>query len=252
MTATKMTTTTAPTATPRRRVRVAGLVAASAAAVTTSLTLVPQAHAAEHTTPGHVAEATHSPTAFTPGSQALGKAPAAAPTGSEDTEDTKDDKSAEETGNGAESAEPAADTASDASEVTGQGRGARYDEGRLVPIPHDEQPDPEPASAEDIKRWINEALEVMDEHNIPGTHEGIHRNLMRESSGDPQTINMWDTNAHKNIPSKGLLQVIDPTFDQYHVPGTSDNVFDPVANIAAACNYAADRYGSMDNVDSAY
>ncbi|MER7410808.1 phage tail tape measure protein, partial [Streptomyces sp. NPDC006990] len=27
---------------------------------------------------------------------------------------------------------------------------------------------------------------------------------------------------------------------------------DPVANIVAACNYAADRYGSMDNVDSAY
>ncbi|MEU3192344.1 lytic transglycosylase, partial [Streptomyces sp. NPDC006992] len=25
-----------------------------------------------------------------------------------------------------------------------------------------------------------------------------------------------------------------------------------VANIVAACNYAADRYGSMDNVDSAY
>ena len=75
---------------------------------------------------------------------------------------------------------------------------------------------------------------------------------MRESSGDPRTINMWDSNAHKNIPSKGLLQVIDPTFEQYHVPGTSDNVYDPVSNIAAASNYAADRYGSMDNVDSAY
>jgi SLT domain-containing protein len=75
---------------------------------------------------------------------------------------------------------------------------------------------------------------------------------MRESSGDPYTINMWDTNAHENIPSKGLLQVIDPTFEQYHVEGTSDNPFDPVANIVAACNYAADRYGSMDNVDSAY
>ncbi|MGK4908564.1 transglycosylase SLT domain-containing protein, partial [Streptomyces albus] len=25
-----------------------------------------------------------------------------------------------------------------------------------------------------------------------------------------------------------------------------------VANIVAACNYAADRYGTMDNVDSAY
>ncbi|MDT0347210.1 transglycosylase SLT domain-containing protein, partial [Streptomyces litchfieldiae] len=76
--------------------------------------------------------------------------------------------------------------------------------------------------------------------------------LMRESSGDPLTINLWDTNAEKNIPSKGLLQVIDPTFEQYHVDGTSKNIYDPVANIVAACNYAADRYGTMDNVDSAY
>jgi len=53
-------------------------------------------------------------------------------------------------------------------------------------------------------------------------------------------------------PSKGLLQVIDPTFATYHVPGTAYDPFDPVANITAACNYAADKYGSMDNVNSAY
>ncbi|MDT0270812.1 lytic transglycosylase, partial [Streptomyces sp. DSM 44915] len=40
--------------------------------------------------------------------------------------------------------------------------------------------------------------------------------------------------------------------EAYHVEGTSENIYDPVANIVAACNYAADRYGSMDNVDSAY
>jgi SLT domain-containing protein len=36
------------------------------------------------------------------------------------------------------------------------------------------------------------------------------------------------------------------------VPGTSTDPFDPVANIAAACNYAADRYGSIDNVNGPY
>ncbi|MDT0310042.1 lytic transglycosylase, partial [Streptomyces sp. DSM 44917] len=36
------------------------------------------------------------------------------------------------------------------------------------------------------------------------------------------------------------------------VEGTPEDPFDPVANIVAACNYAADRYGSMDNVNSAY
>jgi hypothetical protein len=100
--------------------------------------------------------------------------------------------------------------------------------------------------------WISEALAIMDEHNIPGSYEGIHRNIMRESSGDPRAINNWDINAQNGVPSKGLLQVIKPTFDAYHVPGTPHNQYDPVANIVAACNYAADRYGSMDNVDSAY
>ncbi|WP_431987435.1 transglycosylase SLT domain-containing protein [Streptomyces griseoflavus] len=100
--------------------------------------------------------------------------------------------------------------------------------------------------------WIRESLSIMKKHGIPGSYEGIHRNIMRESSGNPKAINLWDINARNGIPSKGLLQVIPPTFEAYHVPGTSKNIYDPVANITAACNYAADRYGTMDNVDSAY
>jgi SLT domain-containing protein len=92
----------------------------------------------------------------------------------------------------------------------------------------------------------------MAQHGIPGSYEGIHRNIMRESSGNPLAINNWDINAVNGTPSKGLLQVIDPTFQAYHVPGTSWDPYDPVANITAACNYAADRYGSMDNVFGAY
>ncbi|OCC12434.1 transglycosylase SLT domain-containing protein [Streptomyces sp. PTY087I2] len=104
----------------------------------------------------------------------------------------------------------------------------------------------------DLDGWIRESLAIMAERGIPGTYEGIHRNIMRESSGNPNAINNWDSNAAKGIPSKGLLQVIDPTFQAYHVPGTSTDSYDPVANITAACNYAADRYGSIDNVFGAY
>ncbi|MFH9265023.1 LysM peptidoglycan-binding domain-containing protein [Streptomyces sp. NPDC017546] len=104
----------------------------------------------------------------------------------------------------------------------------------------------------DLDGWIKESLAVMAEQGIPGTYEGIHRNIMRESSGNPAAINNWDSNAAKGTPSKGLLQVIDPTFQAYHVPGTSTDSYDPVANITAACNYAADRYGSIDNVFGAY
>ncbi|QIQ02151.1 transglycosylase SLT domain-containing protein [Streptomyces liangshanensis] len=100
--------------------------------------------------------------------------------------------------------------------------------------------------------WIRESLDVMAAHHIPGTYNGIYRNIMRESSGNPNAINNWDSNAAAGIPSKGLLQVIDPTFRAYHVPGTSMNSYDPVANITAACNYAAAKYGSIDNVNGPY
>ncbi|MEU6664700.1 transglycosylase SLT domain-containing protein [Streptomyces sp. NPDC046727] len=100
--------------------------------------------------------------------------------------------------------------------------------------------------------WIRESLAIMAEKHIPGTYNGIYRNVMRESSGNPAAINLWDSNAAKGIPSKGLLQVIDPTFNAYHVAGTSFDIYDPVANITAACNYAAARYGSIDNVFGAY
>ncbi|MFJ8791053.1 transglycosylase SLT domain-containing protein [Streptomyces sp. NPDC102462] len=105
---------------------------------------------------------------------------------------------------------------------------------------------------DNLDGWIRESLAIMAEKNIPGTYNGIHRNIMRESSGNPRAINLWDSNAAKGIPSKGLLQVIDPTFNAYHVDGTSYDIYDPVANITAACNYAAKRYGSIDNVNGAY
>ncbi|MFD6279517.1 transglycosylase SLT domain-containing protein [Streptomyces sp. NPDC060209] len=112
--------------------------------------------------------------------------------------------------------------------------------------------DRKPVYANNLDGWIREALAIMDKKNIPGTYEGLHRNIIRESSGDPRAINNWDINAINGIPSKGLLQVIKPTFDFYHVKGTKHDQYDPVANITAAANYAADKYGSIDNVDSAY
>lgn len=106
--------------------------------------------------------------------------------------------------------------------------------------------------ANNLDGWIKESLAILKKHGIPGTYEGIHRNIMRESSGNPRAINDWDVNAIAGIPSKGLLQVIPPTFKAFHVEGTSWDIYDPVANITAACNYAAQKYGTMDNVDSAY
>ncbi|WP_053852113.1 transglycosylase SLT domain-containing protein [Streptomyces sp. NRRL B-24085] len=111
---------------------------------------------------------------------------------------------------------------------------------------------PKKSYANNLDGWIKESLSIMRAKGIPGSYNGLYRNIMRESSGNPNAINNWDINAINGIPSKGLLQVIPPTFQAYHVAGTSWNIYDPVANITAAANYAAHRYGSMDNVNSAY
>ncbi|GHC69125.1 transglycosylase SLT domain-containing protein [Streptomyces flavofungini] len=108
------------------------------------------------------------------------------------------------------------------------------------------------AYTNNLDGWIKESLDILAQHGIPASYEGIHRNIMRESSGNPQATNNWDSNAAAGTPSKGLLQVIDPTFTAYRLPGTSTDSFDPVANITAACNYAANRYGSIDNVNGPY
>ncbi|MFI9202250.1 transglycosylase SLT domain-containing protein [Streptomyces sp. NPDC053048] len=108
------------------------------------------------------------------------------------------------------------------------------------------------AYADNLDGWIKESLDVLKSKGIPASYEGIKRNIMRESTGNPRAINNWDVNAVNGVPSKGLLQIIDPTFKAYHVEGTSWDIYDPVANITASCNYAADKYGSMDNVNSAY
>ncbi|MGW1159995.1 transglycosylase SLT domain-containing protein [Streptomyces sp. NPDC002513] len=124
---------------------------------------------------------------------------------------------------------------------------------RSAERPQVQQAAPAPRSyANNLDGWIRESLDIMAQKGIPGSYHGLYRNIMRESSGNPMAINNWDINAQNGIPSKGLLQVIPPTFSAYHVEGTSWNIYDPVANITAACNYAAHRYGSMDNVNSAY
>ncbi|MER5951046.1 transglycosylase SLT domain-containing protein [Streptomyces sp. NPDC001904] len=109
-----------------------------------------------------------------------------------------------------------------------------------------------PTYANNLDGWIRQSLDIMKSKGIPGSYDGLYRNIMRESTGNPNAVNGYDVNAQNGTPSIGLLQVIQPTFSAYHVTGTSSNIYDPVANITAAANYAADRYGSIDNVNSAY
>ncbi|GGX08146.1 transglycosylase SLT domain-containing protein [Streptomyces noursei] len=81
--------------------------------------------------------------------------------------------------------------------------------------------------------------------------DGIATIIRRESGGNPRAVNNWDSNAKAGIASSGLMQVIPPTFKEYHQSGTSWDIFDPVANIAAAINYIKARYKDISNVQQA-
>jgi hypothetical protein len=72
--------------------------------------------------------------------------------------------------------------------------------------------------------------------------------ISQESSGFPEATNLEDINAQHGHPSKGLVQVIQPTFDEYTCPGRPDDIWDPAANICAGMAYAIDRYGSIGNI----
>ena len=71
--------------------------------------------------------------------------------------------------------------------------------------------------------------------------------MQTESGGNPNAINNWDINAQNGTPSKGLMQVIDPTFERWAMDGYDTNIWDPLSNMIAAIRYTVNRYGSLAN-----
>lgn len=100
-----------------------------------------------------------------------------------------------------------------------------------------------------VERWRNVAIRAL---KMTGQYSAANLNALlnqmrTESNGNPKAINLWDPNAMKGTPSKGLMQVIDPTFRQYAMPGFNSNIYDPLSNILASIKYALATYGSLTN-----
>lgn len=100
-----------------------------------------------------------------------------------------------------------------------------------------------------VERWRNVAIRAL---KMTGQYSTANLNALlnqmrTESNGNPKAINLWDPNAMKGTPSKGLMQVIDPTFRQYAMPGFNSNIYDPLSNILASIKYALATYGSLTN-----
>lgn len=64
----------------------------------------------------------------------------------------------------------------------------------------------------------------------------------RESNFDSSAVNNWDSNAKAGTPSKGMFQMIEPTFRAYMKKGHG-NIMNPVDEAISAMRYIVARYG---------
>ncbi|MCA1029392.1 tape measure protein, partial [Cytobacillus kochii] len=104
-----------------------------------------------------------------------------------------------------------------------------------------------PTAGSGVKRWsgiASRALAMTGQYTKANLDRLLYQ-MQTESGGNPKAINLWDINAKRGIPSKGLMQVIDPTFRAYAHPGFNKNIYDPLSNILASIRYAVSRYGSL-------
>lgn len=97
-----------------------------------------------------------------------------------------------------------------------------------------------------VEQWRDEVLFSLAFLGESASLANAVLNQVRtESSGNPNAINLTDSNAMKGTPSKGLVQVIDPTFRSYALAPYNQNIWDPISNLIAGENYARHQYGSI-------
>lgn len=129
--------------------------------------------------------------------------------------------------------------------------GDHYDHVHLngVKDPQNTQISGDSVGGSGVERWRNVAIRAlkMTGQYSAGNLNALLNQMRTESNGNPKAINLWDPNAMKGTPSKGLMQVIDPTFRSYAIPGFNSNIYDPLSNILASIRYALATYGSLTN-----
>lgn len=98
-----------------------------------------------------------------------------------------------------------------------------------------------------VEQWRSlaiKALQLTGQYSAANLNSLLYQ-MQTESSGNPNAINLWDSNAKRGTPSKGLMQVIDPTFRAYAMAPYNKNIWDPLSNMIASIRYAVSRYGSL-------
>lgn len=106
-----------------------------------------------------------------------------------------------------------------------------------------------PVGAGTLDDWITQGIAMGGVlTDDAGTHQALYDRAMQESTGDPMAVNDWDSNAIAGTPSKGLMQVIQPTWDAYTdetIGYHAENWMDPVKSVAVATRYMNGEYGGV-------
>jgi Transglycosylase SLT domain len=100
--------------------------------------------------------------------------------------------------------------------------------------------------AGDVESWRPLVVRALKMLHLPLAWADITLTRMaQESGGNPRAVNLWDSNAQRGDPSKGLMQVIGSTFAAFRDTRAADDVYDPLANLLASMRYAMHRYHSL-------
>ena len=99
-----------------------------------------------------------------------------------------------------------------------------------------------------VSRWRESVVKALEANGIEANNFRVSKilaTIQRESNGNPNAQNNWDSNARAGIPSIGLMQTIGPTFNAYKHQG-HNNIRNGYDNLLAAINYIKHRYGTSD------
>ncbi|WP_449126051.1 phage tail tape measure protein [Staphylococcus chromogenes] len=102
---------------------------------------------------------------------------------------------------------------------------------------------PSGSGAAYASRIIRQAQNVLGgRYKSRHIHDAMMRLAKRESNYQPNAVNNWDINAQRGTPSKGLFQMIQPTFMANAKSGYT-NFNNPLHQGISALQYIVRRYG---------
>jgi hypothetical protein len=99
-----------------------------------------------------------------------------------------------------------------------------------------------------VERWRPLAMLALQQMSVDASVIDIMmRRIGVESTGNPNAINLTDSNAQKGTPSMGILQCIESTFRANAVAPYNQHIYSPFGSMLASLQYVKKRYNGDFN-----